>query len=119
MHVDVSFCELKIKEVELLAKSLEKNHILYGLHFEGNSGFIDHKGFLKCTEKEFSQYPLPIMKGILRRINGVRPHLTTNTYKDQEARDVCWICQSWQERFIEVSFTQELQELACKSSKIP
>jgi hypothetical protein len=33
---------------------------------------VDHCGFLQKTE-EFSEYPLPIICGVLSRIQGIRP----------------------------------------------
>jgi hypothetical protein len=51
VHMDISFCEIKLKSIPEIAKALTKNHTLYGLHFEGNSGFIDHRGFLISTDK--------------------------------------------------------------------
>jgi hypothetical protein len=54
VHADFSFCELSLKSMGMLGEALKNNNTLYGLHLEGNSGFIDHRGFLVPTEKEFS-----------------------------------------------------------------
>lgn len=58
---------------------------------------MDHCGFLQRTEKEFSEYPLPIIRGVLSRIEGIRPQIRSNEFRAGTIRDVCWICQSWQE----------------------
>jgi hypothetical protein len=51
MHVDISFCDIEKNNSAILAKALESNHTIYGLHFEGNSGFIDPRGYLRLTAK--------------------------------------------------------------------
>ena len=51
VHADFSFCELNRKDIEILSTALKDNHTMYGLHFEGNSGYIDYKGYLVQTNK--------------------------------------------------------------------
>lgn len=105
MHVDISFCDIDKSCSQILAEALKNNHSIYGLHYEGNSGFVDGKGYLKLTAKEFSQYPLPVVKGIIRKIDSIKPNPIVNEFKSSEYRDCCWICESWQQVSFKVKNT--------------
>lgn len=63
------------------------------------------------TEKEFSEYPLPIIRGVIRRIDGIKPYPSSNEYKGGNMRDVCWICHSWQERYFSIEFSEEMRSI--------
>lgn len=54
------------------------------------------------TEKEFSEYPLPIVRGLLRQIDSIRPNKIHNEYREHHERDICWICESWQEVYFKI-----------------
>lgn len=46
IHLDLSFCGFGEQESKILAEGFRSNHSIYGLHFEGNFGYINHRGFL-------------------------------------------------------------------------
>jgi hypothetical protein len=52
IHLDVSFCEIDEIDTKMISKALKNNHTLYGIHFQGNQGFIDFKGYLHPISKE-------------------------------------------------------------------
>lgn len=51
IHLDLSHNLIDANNTAIIAKGLETNHTLLGLHYFGNSGYIDPKGFLKVREK--------------------------------------------------------------------
>ena len=46
IHVDMSHNNIRLDDVEIMADGLKQNHTIMGLHFIGNDGDIDVKGFL-------------------------------------------------------------------------
>jgi len=46
-HLDLSFCNMKESECKIFGELLKDNHTLWGLHFTGNWGYIDERGFIK------------------------------------------------------------------------
>ena len=46
MHLDLSHNGFDKKDSEKIALSLIENHSLLGVHFFGNTGYINSKGFL-------------------------------------------------------------------------
>ena len=46
VHLDLSNNYVTIEDAKVLAEELKNNHTLYGFHFQGNVGYVDHKGFL-------------------------------------------------------------------------
>ena len=45
-HLNISYIYLTASSLEVIAESLRLNHTLYGIHIEGNEGYIDANGFL-------------------------------------------------------------------------
>ena len=45
-HVDLSHNKILYQDTVLLAKGLQKNHTIYGFHFEGNDGTVNSLEFL-------------------------------------------------------------------------
>ena len=46
LHVDMSYNNIEADDVEIIAEGLKSNHSILGIHFTGNKGFVDMKGFL-------------------------------------------------------------------------
>jgi Ran GTPase-activating protein (RanGAP) involved in mRNA processing and transport len=53
-HLDLSNNRLNEKDCQILAKALEENQTLIGLHMAGNVGMMDSRGFLIVKQKETS-----------------------------------------------------------------
>lgn len=47
LHLDLSHNGFDARELEIMKGGLEDNHILLGLHLEGNEGSIDALGFIQ------------------------------------------------------------------------
>jgi hypothetical protein len=60
-------------------------------------GYVDHRGGLVCEANRVVQYPIPIKRGVLRRIHGLNVSNQRNEFKAAQNEDVCWICHGWQE----------------------
>jgi hypothetical protein len=71
IHLDISFCHFNNEDCSKLSTALEQNDTIYGIHFEGNMGYINYRGGLVCELGQIVEYPIPIKRGILRRIRGV------------------------------------------------
>jgi hypothetical protein len=56
VHFDLCSNKFRFEECKLIQEGLEKNHAIYGFHFEGNYGYVDSEGFLILKEavKDFS-----------------------------------------------------------------
>ena len=51
IHVDFSLNFFKEEESAIIADGLTANKNIYGIHFRGNYGYINSKGFLILKEK--------------------------------------------------------------------
>ena len=72
VHIDLSYNNFTMKECQMIKEGISSNHNLYGLHFEGNYGYMDAKGFLIIPEnfrkKPFADY------NTARRIKGLKSY---------------------------------------------
>lgn len=108
IHVDLSYNNFSPKESQLISEALSFNHKLYGLHFEGNSAYINSQGFLIV--------PLQIKKKLTpdyectRRIKSYNKRDSYVLKEDEESvvpfQDCCWLCDEWQERVFELSLDE-------------
>lgn len=96
LHLDLSFNNFSLAECEQVSESLKSNHSLYGFHFSGNYGYVNHEGFLVLDDhKQANTYDTVRVT----RMNGFevcfrRPY-ASNDWTLQ--KDVCWICEGWGE----------------------
>jgi NLR family CARD domain-containing protein 3 len=104
VHLDVSYCEIDESDTIKIAKALKLNQTIYGLHYQGNAGFIDFKGHLHVLRKEQQQHPLSIRTGLIQRISSV--NIIPNYYHRQMhsgTRNICWICEGWSEKYFKIN----------------
>ena len=123
IHLDLSYNNFSVKEAQIISEGLFMNHQLYGLHFEGNFGYIDAKGCLivpnNCRKKNLGDYDNS------RRIKGLKSyHLQnlqaskceeSNEEEDEDEEEIkykncCWLCDNWREIVFELSL-DELSDL--------
>lgn len=95
VHLDLSNNYFGKKDALAISASLEKNHTIYGFHFQGNVGYVDAKGFLVITDEGKEE---SIVDNVQLSINGVKvlPE-TLKRYHNYvgEFKNVCWICEGW------------------------
>lgn len=53
MHIDLSHNNMAKIDVEILAEGLKENHNILGVHFMGNSGYINNQGFLIAADEQY------------------------------------------------------------------
>ncbi|KRX01621.1 hypothetical protein PPERSA_00328 [Pseudocohnilembus persalinus] len=97
VHVDISYNRFNTSQAEIIAAGLEKNHTIYGIHFAGNAGYVDSRGFI-VVQKDMDD--IEIDCGILRQnIDGVKQvqNKIARHHRDINLKDCCWICQGWEE----------------------
>jgi hypothetical protein len=39
-------------DVEVIAEGLKENHTIFGIHFVGNAGHVDNKGFVISSDEQ-------------------------------------------------------------------
>ena len=98
-HLNVSHNQMGEADCKMLSKALLTNHTLMGIHVEGNSGFIDSRGFLIPGA---DMYPNGGGGTMFSRILSAEGSETSNVRSnpDKESwacRSNCWICERWQE----------------------
>lgn len=101
VHIDLSNNGFSFAESTLIGKALEHNHSVYGIHFEGNSGWVDWKQFIHPLDrKETRKYGHwePLMS---KKLKGVSWVDSTDKLKyliaSKFIHDSCWICDGWVE----------------------
>ncbi|GMI30831.1 hypothetical protein TeGR_g3632 [Tetraparma gracilis] len=98
-HLNVSHNQMTEEDCMILGKALTLNHTLMGIHVEGNSGFLDSRGFLVPGA---DMYPNgnggTLFSRILTPEGQDTNALRSNVEKESWAcRSNCWICEKWQE----------------------
>lgn len=95
-HLDLSFNNFSKEDSEIISRGLENNRTLYGLHFRGNYGYVNAKGFLILSEREGTQ--LHSVDNF--KIDGfkITAPLLPNSIDSHTYRDVCWVCEGWYEQ---------------------
>jgi NLR family CARD domain-containing protein 3 len=87
-HVDLSNNYFNKKESEVIGEGLKDNHMIFGLHMQGNDCVIDSKGYVVPLD-----YQNKTEQGHLhRRLMEVTPFKLRNRPKIN-----CWICEKWVE----------------------
>lgn len=51
IHLDLSNNYIGKEDSKIIAEALTQNHTLYGFHFQGNTGYVDSKGFLIVNDE--------------------------------------------------------------------
>ena len=92
IHVDMSHNNIRLDDVEIIAEGLKENHSILGLHFVGNEGDVDVKGFVN------PQVPFSVGGGaaVTRLPTSLQSGVVVDSRKI-ELRSVsnCWICEGW------------------------
>ena len=52
IHVDISNNKIGETDVETIAEGLKENHTIFGIHFVGNAGHVDNKGFVIRSDEQ-------------------------------------------------------------------
>lgn len=106
-HLDLSFNNFTKESSDIIATGLETNRTLYGIHFRGNYGYVNAKGFLILAERQGT---------VLHSVDSFRMEgyqITSpreqNSFESHLFRDVCWICEGWYEQKFELSLPKTEQ----------
>ena len=67
LHLDLSHNKLGKEDSKIISEALVNNHTLYGLHYDGNYGYIDPKGFLKLIDVPDQKFDVSY---VTHQING-------------------------------------------------
>eukprot|EP01029_Cantina_marsupialis_P004769 TRINITY_DN14985_c0_g1_i3.p1 TRINITY_DN14985_c0_g1~~TRINITY_DN14985_c0_g1_i3.p1 ORF type:complete len:916 (-),score=232.05 TRINITY_DN14985_c0_g1_i3:194-2941(-) len=106
-HVDLSHNMLNAADCEVLGEALKENHIIIGLHMEGNSAWTDSRGYIVLDHRARD----PTLSHSLPSITQCSsPHGINAVKEDREKSGNCWICDQWSE----VEFAVKLGSLGIK-----
>lgn len=83
-HLDLSFNYFNEAETKILSSHLDQNHELLGLHFEGNDGYIDARGFVNVQTYASNSGHAHTFRRMF-------------TPKANAAEKNCWLCHGWKE----------------------
>jgi Ran GTPase-activating protein (RanGAP) involved in mRNA processing and transport len=84
-HLDLSYNYFDEAETRTLSGLLADNHTLFGLHYEGNDGLVDARGFIKVQTYASNSGNAHTF----RRIFSEKGRSATEKN--------CWICHGWKE----------------------
>ena len=79
-------------DVEIIAEGLKENHSILGLHFVGNDGEVDVKGFVT------PQVPFSVGGGTVatRLPTSLQSGVVVDSRKiELKSVSNCWICEGW------------------------
>ncbi len=96
VHLDLSHNKIRKEDCSIIAQGLAQNHSLWGLHFIGNEGHMDVKGFLLPDKDQWSGEVTA--EHLAHRISGRRMVITRKEEGGKyQSADNCWICEGWNE----------------------
>lgn len=87
-HVDLSNNYLSKKECEIIGEGLKDNHLVFGIHMQGNDCVVDSKGYL-----------IPIDYMNKTEYGHLHRRLFENSKQKLRKgnKNNCWICENWVE----------------------
>jgi hypothetical protein len=73
-HLDISNCCLQPRHATPVAEAINQNHFISGLHYDGNAGMADPKGFVHINEDQVGRLHAPhrLRHALMRRIIRMR-----------------------------------------------
>lgn len=102
VHCDFSYNNISYETTVKAAEGLKLNHSIYGLHWNGNQGYVDTEGFLIPFKTSLSTDLQPKHSTAIskRRINGVQCLKDGKGHDKAIPTENCWICEGWTENTI-------------------
>lgn len=99
VHLDISNNHLDMDDCALLAKHLESNQTLIGLHMSGNCGVIDSRGFLipKKTESKLLDQHKMYSIAVFEESHSESGSGAFPTHLAPLVDKFCWYCGQWAE----------------------
>lgn len=91
-HADLGWCGLGETDVTALGAALARNHILVGLHLEGNAGGVDARGFLFPSARPRGDAGLGV--ALASEVTGQTSILEwePGTCRVDRRSTTCWMC---------------------------
>ena len=108
VHLDISHNNISYEDCEFLSKEVKDNHIILGMHVDGNEMIIDPLGFLKALNSENTEETYFANSQLSYNISNSYQMRKTNIDNVRKLRSLnnCWICDC----FREVKFIYEPKE---------
>ena len=89
LHLDLSYNNFNVQEATVIGEGLLNNHILLGLHMQGNNCELDGNGFI-------------ISKVNNNLLGTVLPF--QRIFHSKKCGENCWICEGWVECSIKIQY---------------
>ena len=101
-HCDFSYNNISYETTAKAAEGLNGNHSVFGLHWNGNQGFVDTDGYLIPSKTSLSKALLPKHATAIAkiRIDGVKCLKEGKGHDKAIPTENCWICEGWVENTI-------------------
>jgi hypothetical protein len=99
IHLDISHNNIGYVDAEHISNEVKANHLILGIHVDGNEMIIDELGFISAIEKaKFNQSHFANSQ-IYYKIDRDHPLIKSNVLniKKIRAKNNCWICEGWRE----------------------
>ncbi len=99
VHCDFSYNNINYETTVKASEGLKFNHSIYGLHWNGNQGYVDTDGFLVPFRTSLSTALQPKHSTAIAklRINGVKCLKEGKGHDKAIPTENCWICEGWVE----------------------
>jgi hypothetical protein len=97
VHCDFSYNNISFETTKKAAEGLDNNHSVYGLHWNGNQGYVDTDGYLIPSKTSLSKALQPKHATAIAkiRIDGVRCLKEGKGHDKAIPTENCWICEGW------------------------
>lgn len=99
VHLDISYNSIGLEDTKVIGELMKQNHSLYGIHYQGNEGYVDPNGFIvnHQTQSRFS-YNRNSLLGYQSK-DGKSLRFKTSKFNHEQAKVKnginCWICEGW------------------------
>lgn len=99
IHLDISHNNIGQADFVHLSEEVKNNHVILGIHCDGNEAAIDELGFMKAVGKSNFESSHYANSQIYYRISEEHPLISTNVINVRKirAKNNCWICEGWRE----------------------
>jgi hypothetical protein len=99
IHLDISHNNIGYNDCKHISDEIKANHLILGIHLDGNDMCIDDLGFIHPFDKNNYQSDHYASSQIYYKLERDHPLIKTNVLNVRRirAKNNCWICEGWKE----------------------
>jgi len=112
IHLDFSHNNIGYADSVHISEEVKNNHIILGIHCDGNELMIDELGFMEAINKTNFETSHYAHSQIFYKISEEHPLIKTNILNVRKirAKNNCWICEGWRETKFVYNIKQNIEE---------